>query len=313
MRTRRSIRLLTVVSLVSALLISASCNESVGPEESALDSTLLTPDAAALLDAKGYFPRQQPLPGYASPRSYASAAALADAYLASEVDSVMALSFKLERGEAIDVPSLRRCGRPQYAESAYEVSAMTASQPGRQYLVGRFFFSYCSRAGEALLTVTVPIEASLLSAPDTSRFRGIIARGVPLEIADLPALTAERAVRIAAARTGRRVAGAPQFVLPRFDSFIDHARWIVPLESPIYVYGMRTAEYDTLTNVMVGIDLFDTWTFAPRVLRPRLRATLLTRTDTNYNLLGGGGDMIYIARLGMPRGVESFTVLSTPD
>ena len=132
--------------------------------------------------------------------------------------------------------------------------------------------------------------------------------GVRVEMGIEPLITAERAARIAAGRTGRRVSGVPELVNPRFGGML--ARWRVPLETPVVVLGFRSGETDTLSFVMVGRD-WDSEPLdeSPKALRPLFRATMAERTDSLDNE-GIDPLMLFTIRLGMPRTIEPFYLAS---
>jgi hypothetical protein len=157
----------------------------------------------------------------------------------------------------------------------------------------------------------VPVEPSQLAGAVPGRFDGVRTRGIPIELRYHPSLSAEDAVRIAVARTGKLVSGIPELVTARFGGG-EPPRWRVPLQSPVTVLGLESGVTDTLDFVMVGVHLWtDPTAWAPRALRPGRRATEAERVDT---VVVESPDPAYwfTVRLGMPRGVEGFVLAMPP-
>jgi hypothetical protein len=129
---------LTRLHLTPALLAAAgllACDDATTALGRGLDSDLVTPAVAAQLDARGFFPEQQPEAGYAATRTRSEAVNIARDYVAA-VDAVEASWWRVHHGAPVNASRLRVCGRPRYASSAYVPAAMTTSQPWRIYLVG---------------------------------------------------------------------------------------------------------------------------------------------------------------------------------
>lgn len=301
-------RLHATLALLGAAGLLA-CDEASTGIGRGLDSALVTPAVAAHLDSRGFFPEQQPEAGYAVTRTRSDAVSIARDFVAANA-ATDAIWWRGQHGGPIDAGRLRTCGRTQYASSAYVPAAMTTTQPLRISAVGYFSVTFCAPDGTPQIEVTVPVEPNQLVGVTPSRFDGVLASAIPIELRYQPALSAEDAVRIAVARTGRRVSGIPELVTARFT--YEPARWRVPLESAVTVYGLETGITDTLDFVMVGVHrLTDPTAWAPRALRPSRRATEAERVDT---LVVDSSDPAtwFTVRLGMPRGVEAF-VLATPS
>lgn len=270
-----------------------------------VDPAILTPAVMAQLDSRGYFPRQEHEAGYLQPIDRVTAETMARAYLDDSAGALSA-AWSEAHGASIAVDRLVRCTPTLYASSAYDVVEMGLHFVQRRYYVGRYLVQYCSRAGVPQLLVAVAVEDWLLDSPGNAPDHTIRVHPVPIELSTQMIVTPERAAQLAAARTGRRVAAIPELILPRFVPTIWQARWLVQLETPVAVAGTRTYESDTLSAVLVGVDEIG-YGLATVVLRPRLRATMAERIDS---ITGSGPDGFdyYTARLGLPRGVETFVL-----
>jgi hypothetical protein len=288
---------------LTGLLLIGACRD-VGPTEGdvGVDSSLLTPEAVATLDARRFFPAQEPEPGYTRPRSRR----VAEDMVMENLDRLWASQrrhWEGQHGSTIRVGELRRCGRTLYASSSYDLSLMDADQTERQALGGRYLITLCSARGEPQLLVGVPVEPNFLAESLEAQLGSFWGAGIPIENRGQAFVSAEQAVRIAAARTNRRVRATPELIIPRWG--MHWPRWRVELESPVPVAGARTMEVDTISFVMVGIDPWDeSQSWSIRAMRPRFRATADVRVDT----IGPTDDprSRYHARLGMPLGVEPF-------
>lgn len=210
--------------LCCVLLVTTACAPD-GPTAAgdALDPSLLTPEIAAGLNAAGRFSDQQPEAGYRSPRSRAAALALIPEFLNQWFESQRHV-WEARHGGRIARAQLRRCGAIPYASSPYVVAAMTPEQPLRVDAIGHYLITLCSALGIPQVIVTVPVERGLLASTPDADLAGVGALGVPIEMTGPRFVTAEHAVRIAAARTGRRVSAVPELIYPRFGQSLE-ARW----------------------------------------------------------------------------------------
>lgn len=288
---------------VASLCAAACADSAVEPADAGVDRALLTPEVAAQLDARGFFPEQTPEPGYLRQRTRADADSLARRFIAERGVEHLA-SWRAQRGAAISLADLRRCSPIRYASSAYEMPLTAQSVPSRQVVAGRYILLFCGADARPALRVEVPVEPALAGAHDTHDLARLWVTGVPVEHEAHALISPEEAARVAAVRTGRRVAAVPELVNARFG--YGWSRWLVRLDSAVVVEGRVTAEVDTLSFVMVGPYIDDFGTFVPLLaLRPRLRATLGTHLDTLSGVVSITPD-VYTVRSGMPRGHEPF-------
>lgn len=296
---------------IGRLLVAAVCGVSLAcaddaptAADSGIDPSLLTPEVAAQLDARGMFPLQEPEAGYLNPRSRRDADSLARRAIASQAAEFL-FAWQIQRGAPIQVGALRRCGPILYASSAYEVAAMTTSHTLRTEIVGRYEMLFCGADGRPALHVSVPIEAPITPIGGFVDVTHVLINGIPLEGESVELPSPEEAARIAAGRTGRRVAAVPERVRSRFRW--TPTRYLVRLESSVAVYGIFSAVTDTIDFVMVGPFMSDEGLEIPlAALRPAQPATPTSRVDTIPPVLGDCPLCLYTARLGMPRWAEPF-------
>lgn len=283
-------------------LVACTGDSGTGPGDS-LDPNLLTPEVAAQLNSAGRFPDQQPEAGYVQPRSRAAAAAMLPAFLDDWFESQRHV-WEAGHGAQIQRAELRQCGTIPYASSPYVVTAMTTEQPLRVEAVGRYLITLCGARGVPQVIVSVPVERGLVSLGGNPDLAGFGALGIPVETNTERFVTAEHAVRIAAARTGRRVSAVPELVYPRFGQSLE-ARWRVQLESPVVVIGARSGDVDTISVVFVGRDTEDAPSLHALALRPLMPNLLSTAVDSMQQSANPIDH--FRVRLGMPRSFEPLT------
>ncbi|WKW13449.1 hypothetical protein Strain138_002769 [Pseudogemmatithrix spongiicola] len=290
-----------------ALWVAACVDDAPTAADAGINPALLTPEVAAQLDARGMFPLQQPEAGYINPRSRSDADSLARRAIASQAAEYL-IQWQMRRGAAIDIGRLERCGPILYSASAYEVAMMTPQHLVRQEVGGRYEMVFCGPDGRRTLYVSVPIEEIMVESEAFGDLANVLVAGIPIagEHTELP--SPEEAARIAAKRTGRRVASVPERVNTRFRW--PTSRYMVRLDRPVAVHGLGSFMADTISVVFVGSFWSDDGEYTPlTALRPFRPATESSRVDTlPYTLVEGCSLCLYTARIGMPRWAEPFSL-----
>ena len=259
-RERRAARG-TVLIWVMGLFL-ASCSDLPPTAGPTFNESMLTPAAQALMDADGRF-RRADVPARAFKQlGYRRAEELADAYVAT-FGSLAEGDWSRHHEGRVEAAALRACGRAEYAQSAYEAIGPEASATFRNYFEGQYIVQYCGSAGVPQVLVSISsVDAGLtilsdgrLMFPAQGSAGSVHAQGIPPNAGGAAVVTPERAVAIAAEKTGRRVAGAPELVMPPFPMHSAFARWRVPLETSVRGRASDDEQWRDVEYVWVGQEL----------------------------------------------------------
>jgi hypothetical protein len=185
-------------------------------------------------------------------------------------------------GGPIVFKTLRSCGRPLYARSAFDTSPRSIPAPYRRAHGPWWLITFCDEAGAPSVSVAVSawateltVEAGRLRFPRISGTE-FVPVGIPVgHIGEFP-MAPEIAVQMAAEQSGKRIATVPDLItpLPR-DGPPQLARWHITLEAGAMIHtnhGSRVAN-----EIFVG----------PKLVGGRDVATLVAAPDqpTVINLL----------------------------
>jgi hypothetical protein len=190
--------------------------------------------------------------------------------------------WEKRRGAPVAVSELRPSGPVYYAASPYDQDRIPAGTPGAfgRYRGPYYFVTFADAAGRPAVVVAVSAYNTHVSLANgkvgytTPLDQGgeFLSRPVPLRrAAELP-ITAERAVTLVGAATGRRAVEVPELVLPPFGHMPHLARWRARLDRPAVVTaaggGTRSEEAEVYVGMWGG-------TFRPKPAQPggsRIRA-----------------------------------------
>lgn len=265
----------TARTWLASLLLCVGCGDSSLsplPTDPPVDVRALTPQVAGQLTPNGYFPQQELAPRPWPQKSHAEAVALAKAFVTT-FGPFAATQWSNQHGAPVSPASLRSCGGPLLAESAYE---FPEDQPGtalRNVSAAFYLVHFCGPSASPQIVVGVSSAAAALVDAgggidlETLAPNSFISLGVPSVVGGPFAISGERAAEEAFRITGRRVAAVPVLELPRFPAAPVYARWRVTLESPRSITGLRSGVTEAVTTVFVGLDDWLLPYAPPRVLR----------------------------------------------
>jgi hypothetical protein len=160
-------------------------------------------------------------------------------------------------GAAINFKTLKSCGRPLYARSAFSAPPQSIPGPYRRSHGPWWLVTFCDAAGSPSVSIAVSawateltMQAGKLRFPRISGDE-IVAIGVPGgHVGEYP-MPPEMAVEMAAQQAGKPIANVPDLVAPvPSDGPPQLARWHLTLAGPTTV---RTSSGERATNeVFVG-------------------------------------------------------------
>lgn len=247
---------LVVLLLIVALVGCGDRAPSLAEPRLSRIELLVTPDVAAMITSEGMF-RPTVTAGTADALlGTADAHRLANAWIRT-FGPTASQFWSAARGAEIDWTSLKRCGRIEYAESAYDLGSVAETSLVRTLLGAVYLITYCGQSGAPELLLSVDASAGHLTVLGDGRIarssaRGmtgsIRAYGIPLsdQFGLIP--TAEDAVLLAVRTTGRRVASVPRLVRAPHPASPQYSRWIVDLE-PRPAGGSDAVPLDTIALV----------------------------------------------------------------
>jgi hypothetical protein len=312
-RLRALTKSLSAVRITAIAAIGVSCGSDgiTGPSRyGPVDSLVLTPDVR-LLTIDGYFPPQSLETQWYPQILEARASDLAQAYLqtfgSSSVDT-----WSDERGAAISLSELRKCGRVLAAERAYDFLDADPSIALRNVTAGWFLIQYCDSRGteSVLIAVSAGTQADIDGfgelVPGTVDPNSFFTFGIPHDLGGPLNLTPERAAETAHQLTGLRVAALPVLQLSVFPDAPFFARWRVQLEAEALIVGTRSGVSEGVSVVFVGLDDSAFPLIAPRVLRG-VGIAMQDEPEDSLPDAGAGGEVTFVrVRLlpGRPKGVE---------
>ena len=271
-------RVLRAVHTVAALAVTVGGCGDVGHQQvtapmptapTRIDASVVTGAAAAAVNDRGEFTLPAPDGDGRAVLSVGEAKARAEAW-ARQFGSFHRTRLESGHGAPIDFATLVACPRAFFARSPYEPPRADAPNYARNLYGPRWLVSLCASSGVPQVSLAIAAWSTDVELTDGRirfpRYHGneFVSTAIPRGL-EVP-LAPERAARLAAEATGRRVAGVPELVLPPALYVPQFARWRVALEAAA---SFRT---DKGGQVTASAELF----VGPEVRGPR-EALLLGR------------------------------------
>lgn len=256
-RSAQCSRVTQRIVVLAATTIVCGCSRDIAgvkPRPAATaDISLLTPDVAQKLTARGMFALATP--DASDELSEAQARAIARAWVRNGLPFVQP-RLETQRGSAINAPRLSDCSRIYYGESPYEPLAdMTDAGVARRTYGPWWLVPLCAGEepqvllGIAAYATDIRVEDGSLRLP---KFSGgeFVWRGIAVG-ADLP-ISPEAAANAVARSTGSKIASVPRLILPSFrDGSPAAARWLMTL-SPAPTVSVKGQSPSSPTDLYMG-------------------------------------------------------------
>lgn len=218
--------------------------------------SFVTAEVAGQLTPDGRFPPRNVAPEPYPQISHARAAEIALAW-ARTYGRFFRPYLERDYGRRIDFGALTVVSPVWYAAAVYEPMPPEA-HVGSRNAFGPHYLLYLGHGGEPVLGVSVAAFAQSYLRSDgrlADHFESgneVIAYGVPPAWGFSLPVSAEQAVRIAAAASGARAAEAPELLNPHRDYHPYHAHWKVVLERPVTVREHTTGAKRLTRELYVG-------------------------------------------------------------
>jgi hypothetical protein len=229
-----------------ALTLMAACgdqrvDDATGPVPPTVLRAVPTSQAASSLNNQGQFNLSGPAVG-ARELSSTQALQIAAAW-AREFAPKIRRTLERERGGPIAFNRLRPCGRPLYAESAFEPLPSDLPAGIRRAYESKWLVGLCA-GNELQVSLAIAAGAADLRVvdgaiqPGAERGGEFFSLGIPSTWESPVGLTPERAAQLVGQATGRRIARAPRLIAasPRA-AYPQGSTWEFELESPVLVRG----------------------------------------------------------------------------
>lgn len=242
--------------LVTLIACSNAEDDPAAPGAPVGLSESLTKEAAGALDESGQFILAQPSAGQAE-LTAPQAVKIAGAW-ARQFAPRIRRTLERERDGSIAFERLEPCGRPLYAESAFE--ALPAEMPAglRRPYESRWLVGLCD-GKELQVSLAIAAGAADLSVVDgtirlgAERGGEFFSLGVPANWESPVGLAPERAVQLAAVASGRRIAKVPRLIAASpLVAYPQGSAWEVELESPVQARGDRSRDTRQTGRIYAG-------------------------------------------------------------
>jgi hypothetical protein len=216
----------------------------------------LTSEAAKSLNQNGQFQLAGPAAG-ARELSGTQAVQIADVW-ARQFAPKIRRTLERERGGPIAFERLRSCGRPLYAESAFEPLSAALPAGIRRAYESKWLVGLC--AGKELqVSLAIAAGAADLAVVDGAIRQGaerggeFFSLGIPKGWESPVGLSPERAAQLAAVATGRRIAKTPRLIAasPRV-AYPQGSTWEFVLESPVAVQSRSSPMPRQIARIHAG-------------------------------------------------------------
>jgi hypothetical protein len=241
-------RKVAFVALVLTALIGCRDQSTSGPSNPSLLTAplnqLLVGEGRVMLDEAGRLilpaPAEGTIPSITEERAESIAA-----LWPGQFGAFILPTLEEAHGASIDMTRLRVCGRTLYVETAYEPSRITGAPEAVLGVLRRAYGPWwmvplCGpkQLPQIIVSVSayatdITLDGSKMTLP-TSGGEWMRVDAMPLAAPNEFPLTAERAIRLGAARTGSRVAGLAVLVARPLAS-PTLSLWRIPLERPIRI------------------------------------------------------------------------------
>jgi hypothetical protein len=225
---------------IGAAILGVACLSEPGDVPDRAQVAWLSGEAAAALRADGTFDVTQPeLSGDIAEIDYELARRQTEAWRLTFGPAAMTFLAD-ERGEEFDIGKLRLCSRAYYAARAYKSGTVAAPQFERKAFGPYWLVELCTRSGVHVVSVAASAYNTDLAIVDGrlklpplsgSQFQPW---GIPVSVSQLP-VSAERAVCVAYAFSGRRITKVPRLFMPPRPLPAYEARWRVVLDGAVEV------------------------------------------------------------------------------
>lgn len=246
---RRIPALLVCAALLGACTDKPTTGIIISPPEVAKTSAAVTGAAALALGPDGKFVLSTAQSGgQQSELNGVSATQLATAWIRQYAPMVQPF-LEETHGSKVDTRSLKTCGRPLYARSAFVPPAEDVPAPYRRPYGPWWLVTYCDGTGTPTVSVAVSAWATDLSVVNGRiqfpAFAGseFFPLGIPMgHVGEFPS-SPEGAVVFAAQETGRRVTSVPDLVMPEnTDGPPQAARWHMVLDQPVTLHASKSGD-----------------------------------------------------------------------
>jgi len=286
-------RPILVVAFVAASVILGGCTRASSGARGYLttaDTSVVTADLARSLSSSGQFVLSGPSGGTFPELSEDRVRNIARLWVKQFFPWVRG-SIEAARGEKIDASRLGVCSRIYYAESPYEPLDETVDGGAARRAYGPWWVvPLCIKGAPQVLLGVASYATDIEILNDhilLPRFSGseFVWRGIPPSVGELP-VSPERAARLAAQRTGSRVASVPRLVMPHFrDGGPALARWELTLTPAVRVRTAQGEQPMTETRLFVGPEVAGK--FAPVLLLAAPSQPDVTSTTVRIATTGG--------------------------
>ena len=243
------------IAVLAAAAIVCGCprGTSGARPPATADVTLLTPDVAKQLTARGLFPLAGP--DASDELSEAQARAIARAWIRNGLPFLQP-RLETRRGSAINAPRLRDCPRIYYGESPYEPLADTTDAGVARRTHGPWWLVPLCADEEPQVLLSIAAYATDIRVEDGSLRlpQGSGGSFTWREIAvgaELP-ISPEAAANAVARSTGSKIASVPRLILPTFrEGSPAAARWLISL-SPAPTVSVKGQSPSRPRDVFMG-------------------------------------------------------------
>lgn len=237
-----------------AAMTIVGCREQRRPTEFRVASAWLTGNAAAAVTPDGQFQIRVTQRHPQSEITAVRAVQIATTWTHTSGQWLRG-AFERDRGAAVDPRHVTQCGRVFYADTPYADLPPTASHAMRTVFGPWWLVTLCDAAQRPAISVAVSgYSTNLVIANGIVIGIGgeLFATGIPIALSTVP-MSPEEAAQIAVNETGARVSEVPTLVMgPR--EAPQTAKWLVTLDRPISIRGVRTGIVRATTSLLVGFE-----------------------------------------------------------